>query len=327
MKYDDKLIPISEIDTEDYMFRLSPEPDPNSLIAAIQSVGLINPPVLRQKEDLRYRIVCGFRRISACRHLGWHEINVRLVVGDASELDLFELAILDNRSHRALSVVEQARGIQKLEPYIPSENRLEALASLLGFPVNKKVFQKIRALGRLPEPVLAGVFNNTLSFEAAVHLCPFSPEEALCFLDLFKGLKLSQNKQIEIITLVQEIAMREDLRIKKVLQSNDIKSVLERPDLNRNEKGSLLRAYLKRRRFPTLAKTEEGFDKALKALRLNEHVHITPPPYFEGGPYTLRMTFKNQDDFSKRLKTLDAIAKNPDLKKVLEPYDFPSLHR
>lgn len=320
MKYDDKLIPVSEIDTEDYMFRLSPEPDPNSLIAAIQSVGLINPPVLRQKQDFSYRIVCGFRRISACRHLGWHEIDVRLVVGDVSELDLFELAILDNRSHRALSVVEQARGIQKLEPYIPSENRLETMASLLGFPVNKKVFQKIRALGRLPEPVLAGVLNNTLSFEAAVHLCPFSPEEALCFLDLFKGLKLSQNKQIEIITLVQEIAMREDLWIKKVLQSNDIKSVLERPDLNRNEKGSLLRAYLKRRRFPTLAKTQERILKALKALRLNEHVHIIPPPYFEGGPYTLRMTFKNQDDFSKRLKTLDAIAKNPDLKKVLEPF-------
>jgi hypothetical protein len=82
----------------------------------------------------------------------------------------------------------------------------------------------------------------------------------------------------------------------------------------------MFRAYLKRRRFPTLVKAEERFLRDLKALKLNEDVHITPPPYFEGDRYTLRMTFKNLEDFHKVRQTLNAMAKSPALKRLLERY-------
>ena len=318
--YDDQVIPISEIDTADDTCRLSLRTDPAGLAAAIQAVGLINPPVLRHKDNRTYRIVCGFRRVEACRSLGWPEIKGRVLVGDLSDLDLLKLAILDNRSHRSLNVVEQASGIQKLSAHIPLKNRLEALASLLGFPPNDKVYQKIGALTRLPEMVQAGVLDETISFEAAADLSCLSREEALAFFDVLKGLKLSQNKQREIIRLVREIAAREDLQVLQVLQGEDIRAIVESPEFNRNEKGSMFRAYLKRRRFPTLVKTEERLLRELKALKLNEDLHITPPSYFEGGRYTLRMTFKNLEDFNKGRHTLNAMAKNPALKRLLEPY-------
>jgi ParB/RepB/Spo0J family partition protein len=320
MLYDDQVIPISEIDTTDDTCRLSLRTDPASLVSVIQAVGLINPPVLSVKNNGTYRIVCGFRRVEACRSLGWHKINGRLLVGELSELDLLKLAILDNRSHRPLNVVEQARGIQKLSAHIPVKNRLEVLASLLGFPPNGKVYQKISALDRLPEVVLAELLNETISFEAGVDLSCLSQEEALAFFDVLKGLKLGQNKQKEIIRLVREIAAREDLQALHVLQGEDIRAIVDSPEFNRNEKGSMFRAYLKRRRFPTLVKAEEGFLRDLKALRLNEDVHITPPPYFEGSSYTLRMTFKNLEDFHKVRHTLNAMAKNPALKRLLERY-------
>jgi ParB/RepB/Spo0J family partition protein len=320
MLYDDQVIPISEIDTTDDTCRLSLRTDPAGLVAAIQAVGLINPPVLRHKDNRTYRIVCGFRRVEACKSLGWPEINGRILVGDLSELDLLKLAILDNRSHRPLNIVEQARAIQKLSAHIPANNRLEVLARLLGFPPNRKVYQKISALGRLPEVVLAGLLNETISFEAGADLSCLSREEALAFFDVLKGLKLSQNKQREIIRLVREIAAREDLKPLHVLQGEDIRAIVDSPDFNRNEKGSMFRAYLKRRRFPTLVEAEERFLRDLKALKLNEDVHITPPPYFEGGSYTLRMTFKNLEDFSKVRQTLNAMAKNPALKRLLNPY-------
>ena len=316
MKYDDRAIPISDIDTTDDACSLSLQTDPAALIAAIEAVGLINPPIVRQREDLKYRIICGFRRVIACQTLGWHEIKARVLVGDVSELDLLRLAVQDNRSHRSLDLVEQARGISKLGRHVPSKNRLEVLSSLLGFPSNKKVFQKISALGQLPEVIQAGVLDETISLEAAVHLSRLSHGDAICFFDLFKRLKLSQNKQIEIITLVQEIALREDLQPKEVLQSKDMRAILERADLNRNEKGALLRASVKRRRFPALAKAEADFLKTLKALKLDKCVNITPPPYFEGGAYTLRMTFKDLNDFQTCRRTLDAIAKNPALKRL-----------
>jgi ParB/RepB/Spo0J family partition protein len=320
MLYDDQVIAISEIDTTDDTYRLSLRADPAGLVSAIQAVGLINPPVLSVKNNEAYRIVCGFRRVEACRSLGWPKINGRVLVGDLSELDLLKLAILDNRSHRPLNVVEQARGIQKLSAHIPVKNRLEVLASLLGFPPNRKVFQKISVLGRLPEMVQARVLDETISFEAGADLSCLSREEALAFFDVLEGLKLSQNKQREIIRLVREIAAREDLQALHVLQGEDIRAIVHSPEFNRNEKGSMFRAYLKRRRFPTLVKAEERFLKELKALKLNEDVDITPPPCFEGDRYTLRMTFKNLEDFSKGRQALNAMAKNPALKRLLERY-------
>ncbi|NVM57571.1 MAG: ParB/RepB/Spo0J family partition protein [Desulfobacterales bacterium] len=317
MEYKDRTISISEIDTTDDTCCVSLHTDPAPLVASIQAVGLINPPVLSQKANLTYRILCGFRRVRACRSLGWQEMKVRVLLGGLSEVDLLKLAILDNRSHRPLNIIEQARGIQKLSANIPSGNRLEVLASLLGFPPNKKVFGKLGKLSRLPEIIQAGVLDETISFEAAADLCESSPEDALSFFDLFARLKLSQNKQREIITFVQEIAIREDLRLTEVLQSKDVRRILGRPDLNRNEKGSMLRAHLKRRRLPTLAQAEEGFQKELKALKLNERLHMTPPPCFEGCQYTLRMTFKSMKDFDNCRRTLDAMAKNPALKRLL----------
>lgn len=257
----------------------------------------------------------------ACKALGWSEIKTRVIKGSPSELDTLKLAILDNRSHRELNVVEQARGIQKLSLDLPSRNRLQMLSSLLGFPQSQKVFKKIDALSLLPEVIQSSIIDEIVSFEAAVDLSRFSHEDALSFFELFRVLKLSQNKQREVITLVQEIAIRENLKPVEVLQSKEVRAILDRPELNRNEKGAKVRACLKRRRFPTLAKTEEKFSKEVKALKLNEHIHITAPSYFEGAPYTLRMTFKSMEDFDKRRKALDAMAKNPALRRLLEPFE------
>jgi ParB/RepB/Spo0J family partition protein len=319
--YEDRTIYMSEIDAEDDTCRLNLHSDPEALVASIRTIGLVNPPVLRQRQDLKYQIVCGFRRVVACKALGWHKLNVRVLNGAPAELDAVKLAILDNRSHRQLNVAEQARGIQKLSARLPKGKRLEILSSLLGFPENQKVFKKLETLSRLPGAIQKGVTEEIISFEAAVALSDFSHEDAVSFLELFKVLKLSQSKQTEVIALVQEISIREELQTGDVLQCAEIMTILDRAELNRNEKGSKIRAYLKRRRFPTLTKAEERFSKELKALKLDEHIHMTGPPHFEGGLYTLRMTFRSIEDFEERRKVLDAIAKNPALRRLLAPFE------
>ena len=320
MQYDDKVVLISQIDTTDDTYCLSLHIDPTDLVSAIQAVGLINPPVLIQKGHGVYGIVCGFRRVAACASLGWAEINGRVLGKTLSEVELLKLAIMDNRSHRPLNVVEQARGVQKLSPHIPVKDRLDVVPPLLGFPPNAKVYAKLSALGRLPEVLLAGLLRKTISFEAAADLSNLPPEEASAFFEVLGRLKLSQNKQTEIIRLAQEIAMREDLRSAQVLESEDVRAIVDSAEFNRNEKGSMLRAYLKRRRFPAVAEAEEKFLKELKALKLNEYVRITPPPYFEGDSYTVRMTFKNLEGFHEGREALNALAKNPALKRLLDPY-------
>jgi len=317
--YQDMMISMSEIDTEDDTCSLNIGADFEPLVSSIRDVGLTNPPVLRKREDLKYQIVCGFRRVMACKALGWRELKVRVLQGTYTELDTLKLAILDNRSHRHLNTVEQARGIEKLSSILPKRNRLQALSSLLGFPQNEKVIRKLEALSRLSVAIQTGVTDGSVSFEAAVHLSEFSDEDALSFLNLFKRLKFSQSKQREVVALVGEIAIREELQPGEVLRSKDIRTLLDHPELNQNEKGSKVRAYLKQRRFPALTRAEETFSRELRALKLDEHMHWTAPSYFEGGAHTLHITFKSIKDFEERRKSLDAIAKNPALRRLLAP--------
>ena len=320
-QWDERSVPTSEIDTTDDTCQLGLSVDSRSLVHSIQSLNLINPPILRPRKDQKYQIVCGFRRVSACKALGWNEIPSRVLNQDLTDFEVLRLAVMDNRSHRRLSIVEQARGVQRLSPHVAANRRLKSLSSLLGFPCNKKVLAKLTALSRLPEAIQHGVLEETISFEAAVLLAELSEGDARSCFEALASLKLSQNKQKEIILWAREIAMREDISVTEVLKSLEIRRILEHSDLNRNEKGSGLRAYLKKRRFPMLARAEEKSREHTKALKLDGDMHITPPPSFEGGNYTLRMTFKSLADFNARLKDLKEMAKNPALKRLLKPFD------
>lgn len=323
-KFSDTVVSISEIDTADDTFRLSLHIAADAVASSIDRIGLVNPPVLKRRHDLKYQIVCGFRRVAACKTLGWKEIKAHLLDGAHSERDALLLAILDNRSHRRLGVVEQARGIQRLSPHIRSEGRLEILSTLLGFPRSDKVLWKIEAVSGLPEPVQTGIIDETVSLEAAVALSRFSHEDASSLFRVLKALKLSQNKQVEVLSLAQEIAIREEIRPATIFEREEVRGILDHPKLNRNEKGARLRAYLKRRRFPEMTRAEQRFSEGVKALKLNECIRITPPACFEGGPYTLRVTFKDLKEFEDRCRSLESMAKNPALRRVLEPFDRPT---
>ena len=66
--------------------------DLTSLVASIQQVGLLNPIVVT--ED--YRLVAGFRRLSACRKLGWIEIEANVVPYKDDLLLLLDAEVAEN---------------------------------------------------------------------------------------------------------------------------------------------------------------------------------------------------------------------------------------
>jgi len=316
VRYDQRTVILSEVDTTDHTFCLSLRIDVGSLVDSIHVLGLINPPILRRNNDRSYTILCGFRRVKACRLLKWPKIEARVVAANYSEAQLLELVIQDNTSHRSLNLIEQARGTQKLLSLRPTID-LGTLASLFGFPANKNIFQKIMALVELPEAVQEGLLDQKISFEAAVDLSGFSINDTMGLFDLLKGLKLSQNKQKEIITMAREIAIREDLQVLDVIQSPAVQTVLAGDELNRNEKATNIRNYLRKRRFPRLAKAEKSFFEDINQLKLNNYLHITPPANFEGRSYVLRMAFKDLKDLRKRRQELDALIQNPAMAKLL----------
>lgn len=66
--------------------------DLGPLQRSIDTVGLINPILLDENKNL----VAGYRRLSACRNLGWEEIDANIIGFDGDQLKMLEVEIAEN---------------------------------------------------------------------------------------------------------------------------------------------------------------------------------------------------------------------------------------
>jgi ParB family transcriptional regulator, chromosome partitioning protein len=69
--------------------------DPGDIAAlenSIRKVGLLNPIVIDEKN----RLMAGYRRLTACRNLGWQEIEVTVVKSGGDVLRMLDIEIDEN---------------------------------------------------------------------------------------------------------------------------------------------------------------------------------------------------------------------------------------
>ncbi len=85
-------IPMERITVEEEL-RIRQEPgDIASLEASILKVGLLNPILV----DEDNRLVAGYRRLSACRNLGWREIEATVVRFEGDLLKMLDAEVDEN---------------------------------------------------------------------------------------------------------------------------------------------------------------------------------------------------------------------------------------
>ena len=82
------------------------------LADSIAQHGLIQPIVVAPLSNGRYSIVAGERRWRACRMAGLMEVPV--IIKDASQQELMEIALIENLQREDLNPVEEAFGYRSL---------------------------------------------------------------------------------------------------------------------------------------------------------------------------------------------------------------------
>ncbi len=81
------------------------------LAASIREQGIIQPIVVTQKEG-HYEIIAGERRWRASQKAGLHEVPV--VIREASEATIMELALIENIQRQDLNAIEEAEAYRSL---------------------------------------------------------------------------------------------------------------------------------------------------------------------------------------------------------------------
>ncbi len=316
MIFNEQTLSVSSINQTDETYRITTAVEVVDLCQSIKWAGLINPPILVEK-DAQLVIICGFRRISACRTLGLAEIKFKILDSTTEPVQCARIAVADNISQRHLNLIEQSRVLHLFGLFM-DEPQLQKTASDFGLPGQSALVHKIKQLYHLPHPIQKFLISGVIGLPMALALGSVSTETGIQFAEMFNDLKLGLNKQREVYTLITEIAMREDLPIEAVLQDAFISDTIKNEKLDVPRKVSIVRKYLKTRRFPNLSQAEKEFQQHVKKLKLGNHVKLIPPSDFEGSWYTLNLKFRDLAELKNRRNTLNHILKDPDLKSILK---------
>jgi len=319
-KPDQLNVHINQIDFDDRTYVFTFEPILSPITSSIEKIGLINPPVLEQISDENYRIVSGLKRVLALKHLkkNLFVANAFRSRDDAPDFELFQLNLFENIGTRNLNVIEKAIIIDKLiNTFHLSEEKVMAdFFPSLDLGSNKFVLERYLKLVNLEDNIKIAVVEDFISIDIAIALLSLPIRERQLIFNLFQQVKLGKNRQKEFLRLIQEIAEITNHPIEKIVENDDIQTILFNDKITPPRKAEQVKWILTKLRYPTYADVEERFQKIKKGLKLPPNVILRPPPFFEGEDYTIEFKFKDESDLKKVTSILNTIIDQDQIAKL-----------
>jgi len=190
----------------------------NTLAESIKTYGIINPILVRKKDD-KYEIIAGERRFRAAKQLGLNEIPV--IIKTADEQQTAELALIENLERQGLTPIEEAKSYEEI---MRIGNQTQASLALKLGKSQSSIANKIRLLS-LPQEIQDALAHKKISERHARSLLSVETEDRqLELLDRIIKEKLTVKETEEIIN-TKEI---DEDEIKKAI--NDIMKSLNITD-------------------------------------------------------------------------------------------------
>jgi ParB family chromosome partitioning protein len=265
-------IPLSEIDEfPNHPYQVRMDEDMTQLVESVKERGIITPVILRKKEDGRYEMVSGHRRMKACELAG-----LETVKADVQDLTRDEAIILMVESNLQRSTILPSEKAAAYKMRLEAMNRQGERTDLTCSPVGNKlsgvkssdvfaeqvgesksqIFRYIR-LTELVPGLVNMVDEGRIAMRPAVELSYLSEREQE---DLLESIAY----QDATPSLAQAIKMRQFSKEGK-LSEEVIESIMCEEKPNQREKISF-RADRLRQFIPASVTPRETEDYVLKAL-------------------------------------------------------------
>jgi len=161
---DVQLLEVCNIKSQEHSQRIEyNEEKMSELVGSIQNDGLIQPITVKAEKD-GYMVVCGHRRLEACKRLGWTQIPSCVAQGD--EAKMRGITFSENFFRDDLTAVELAVAIA--DEYKTGRMTIERLAQ--GFKKTTDWVRRQIGICGWPKDVLEGMHTGKLSVSAAENL-------------------------------------------------------------------------------------------------------------------------------------------------------------
>ena len=287
------------------------------LTNSIRQYGLFSPIMVQKTKENNIRIVHGANRFLACRSIGWSTIPSLIVPHTMKESEVYQLSLSLFLSHKIPNIMEKAKIIRKLCSFFPEKKIIREYLPLLGLPPNNKAFSRINQLADLEKNIAQDLAADKINPELSLRLLKLPTFERLLMHRFFQQLPFTISQQFEILEHLQEIAIRDQIPIKKIVTDSFIMNILAQ-DLDQRQKAHSVRIYLRKRRYPRLTHLEHKFAQEKRNLHLPKHLELYPPAHFEHGNYKFELKFTDFSEFEQKVNFLHKLAKNPKFQSIIK---------
>ncbi len=278
--------------------------DLGPLQKSIETMGILNPPVVQRRGNDAPIPVLGRRRLQAALELGMEHVEVRLISTDMPELDGFLLAFWDNLAHRCWNTVTRAVVLRRLLELLPRETVAAEFLGLLGVPPRGPVLERLRMIGGLEYSVLRLLAAGLLHEKSAALLAEMASEERLVLLDLIERLGMNANKNAEIVSDLFDLSVFHGKPVSELLKEEPVSSLLADSQLPHPERARLFRDVVRSRKYPEIVKSEKEFSHWCSDMQLGANVTIRPTPGFENEDCTIEVRARSRDHAERIINRL-----------------------
>lgn len=260
---------LSEIDNfPDHPFKVKDDEEMQRMVESVKQAGILNPVLLRKKEDGRYELISGHRRKRACELAGLTSIPaiVRELDRDSATIYMVDSNLQRETilpSEKAFSykmrleaMNRQGKRTDLTSSQVGTKLRTDqAMAEELGESRNQ-IQRYIRLTNLIPE-LLDMVDQKQISFNPAVELSYLAPEEQEIFMQAMDEVQAAPS-------------LSQAQRLKKLAQEGDFTMDSAREIMNEVKKGDLERVTFRneqlRKYFPRSYTAQQMQDTIIKLL-------------------------------------------------------------
>jgi len=312
-------IPISHIDLTDGAFSVNFMPDLRRLRSSIEEIGLIQPVLLRKKEE-GYQIICGFRRIFIIEEIGGSDIlSMVLDEEEKDDLQLFFMSLHENLTTRGFNTVEKAVALDKLvhQFHIDPVVVIKKYLPLFNLEADEKILSTYLSLIPMEEEIKRYVLKEEVSRTNIRRISALAPKDRMALLSLISPLKLGENRLREILTFLEEIIKRDRLTIREIVKRPEIQAVLSHPELTTSQRADRMKKALLGLRYPRMHSMEEKFEKKRKELNIPSNVFLYHQPFFEGKGLKVEFQFETVEGYRSIVSSLSKLADKKEFKEMI----------
>ncbi|MBT3176132.1 MAG: ParB N-terminal domain-containing protein [Desulfobacula sp.] len=312
----------SDIDLADERYKISfLENDMGSLAESLKDVGLLFPPIVRPVNN-KFIVISGFNRIRA--HIHIHQVhNKKILVyktdPDTSEYQCLLKSITALAFKRQLTQAELIICTNRLYQFIDEKQISQKSSAIFNTELSARFVKDLLSVGRLPDPSLELISTGHLSFKSAKKISCFEKDTIESFLSIFSNIRASNNKQLEIIMHIMEIAARDAVKPKAVFKNPEIQAILFDKKIELVLKTALLRTCLFEQRFPTVFRVRQKTREKIASIKFGTNIKFLPPENLDSQIYSICFTAQNFDEFQKNVQTLYSAMKSKSLKEIFNP--------